>query len=438
MAGENAPEAQQPGSGENAPEGQQPETGEAQKKKGLSAKRASGRKSRRRSRKAVSSAQQKPLPRIVVAGRVVGLVKGGFEVDTALGPGLCSSGQIGPNKVRDASSFLGKDLDFEILSVQEGRLRLSHRRVAERESHRHIRALREKIRPGMRLRGRVARLTDFGAFVDLGGVEGLVHVSEISHRRVEDPADELAVGQDIEVEVLRASRPESQEASRTKGKGKISLSIKATLADPWDSIETRFPLWSVADGRIERVTEFGAFVTVAPGVEGLLRDQELPRGALARLAELAGDVRSLACLVVEVDAKKRRLGLAPAPAGLEPGARVEPLRLRNGQIVEGPVESVEPGAVLVRLGPGQLGVIPNAEMGTERGTDHRTAFPPGTRIEGEVTRIEAGGRRARISRKRAQRKAERAEIERYARTHSDVGLSTLGDLLKQAEKSGRD
>jgi small subunit ribosomal protein S1 len=424
--------------GEKAPETQEKEPGTAPKKRRRSSKRASGRRSRRRSGKAVSAGTQEPLPTIVVAGRVVGLVKGGFEVDTPLGPGLCSSGQIGPGKLRDASSFLGKDLDFEILSAQEGRLRLSHRRVAEREANRHVRALRDKIRPGMRLRGRVVRLTEFGAFVDLGGVEGMVHVSEISHRRVEDPADELAVGQDVEVEVLRAPRGDTDGASRPRGGGRISLSIKATLTDPWDEVEKRFPLWTVADGRIERVTEFGAFVEIAPGVEGLLHDQELPRGALARLAELVGDVRSLACLVVEVDRKRRRVGLAPAPAGLEAGARIEPLRLRNGQVVEGPVESVEPGAVLVRLGPGQLGVIPNAEMGTERGTDHRTAFPPGTRIEAEVTRVEAGGRRARISRKRAQRKAERAEIERYARTHSDVGLSTLGDLLKQAEKTSRD
>ncbi len=381
-----------------------------------------------------------PAPRSarIVRGRVAGLLKGGVEVETPEGPGFCPNAQIALGRTNEISAFLGLELDFSVVGTGEtdGRLRLSRRKVLEREARDRANELRRRIVRGARLPGRVVRMTDFGAFVDLGGIEGLVHVSEISHGRIDRPADVLDVGQEVEVEVLRAGLARTQGRKRNSRRGseqgRVSLSIKSTQEDPWKTAAQRFRPWNVVDGRIQRVTEFGAFLELAPGIEGLLHVSELPPGALEALGEAAQGRPLMAVLVLEVDAARRRVALAPAPGGAEVGARVEPISMRVGRNVTGWVEEIRPDAVLLRLGPGQRGGIPNVEMGTGRGADHKADFPPGTEIEAEVLRIESGGRRARLSRKRAQRRAERAEVERYNRSQSDAGFSTFGDLLARA------
>jgi len=385
------------------------------------------------------SADQEPgttVPQIL-RGHVAGLVKGGFEVETTAGPGFCSLSQIDVRRVTDVSSFLHRELDFAVLAKDEarGRFRLSRRKVLEREARDRTNQVRRQVVPGAVLTGRISRLTDFGAFIDLGGVEGMVHVSEISHRRIERPAEALAVGEEVRVRVVRVGKPRGG-GKRSKGRdtrtGRISLSIKGAQEDPWATATERFRPWHVADGRILRVTEFGAFVELAPGLEGLLHDSELPSGALSKLEEASRGGALMAVLVLEVDPRRRRIALAPAPGGLAAGERVDPVVLKAGKTIAGRVEEVQPGAVVLRLGPGQLGVIPNPEMGTARGADHAAEFPRGTEIEAEVLRVEAGGRRARLSRKRAQRRQEREEIARHAQSQSIESLSTFGELLERA------
>lgn len=373
----------------------------------------------------------------IVRGRIAGLVKGGFEVETPLGPGFCSLAQVEARRVTDASSFLNRELDFAVQGRDDasGRLRLSRRKVVEREARERAAELRRRIVPDAVLSGRVVRLTDFGAFIDLGGVEGMVHVSEVAHGRVERPADVLEVGQDVDVRVLKVGK--GKGGRRKPGTGRIALSIKAAQENPWTHVAERFVPWHVADGRIVRVTDFGAFLELVPGVEGLLHAAELPRGALGKLEEASKGGAVMAVLVLEVDARRRRIALAPAPGGMAVGEKVEPLALRVGAAVTGRVAEVQPGAVVVRLGPGQQGVIPNAEMDTPRGSDHKADFPPGTEIEAEVLRVEAGGRRARLSRKRLQRRQEREEIARHAKSQSIESLSTLGDLLERARDAKR-
>ncbi len=378
-----------------------------------------------------------------VRGRVAGLVKGGFEVETAAGPGFCSLSQVDTRRVADASSFLHREFEFAVQGKDEasGRWKLSRRKILEREARGRASELRSQIVPDAVLSGRVSRLADFGAFIDLGGVEGMVHVSEISHRRIERPTEALDVGQEVEVRVLRVGKAKggrSKSRSSERSTGRVSLSIKAALADPWTTVAEKFQPWQVADGRIVRVTEFGAFVELAPGVEGLMHESEVPKGALPKLEEASQGGALMAVLVLEVAVGRRRISLAPAPGGLAAGERVEPIALRVGSSIAGRVEEVQSGAVIVRLGPGQRGVIPNPEMGTERGADHKAAFPVGTEVEAEILRVEDGGRRARLSRKRKQRREEREEIARHSESQSIGSLATFGDLLQRArdEKPG--
>jgi predicted RNA-binding protein with RPS1 domain len=145
----------------------------------------------------------------------------------------------------------------------------------------------------------------------------------------------------------------------------------------------------------------------------------------------------MAVIVVEIDRRRRRIELAPAPSDRQPGERIERLPLRRGEIVTGRVADVGPSGVLVRLGPGQIGLIAHPEMGTPRGSDHAADFQRGTEISAEVLAVEGGGRRAHLSRKRALRREERAEVERHMRTQAEERFPTLGDLLRQAQEARR-
>ena len=280
--------------------------------------------------------------------------------------------------------------------------------------------------PGAILPGTVSSLADFGAFVDLGGVQGLVPLSEISHSRLGRPADRLQVGQAVTIKVLRVD----------EGKGRISLSLKALDDDPWTAVPGALREREVVRGHVVRMTDFGVFVEVLPGVDGLLHLTEIPRSQQGAMKEAAANGAELAVLIVSIDTEKRRVALALAPEGVAPGERVES-RLAEGAVLTGTVERVEPFGVFVRLGPGDVGLIPNAEMGTAQGADHRKAFPPGTAVKVAVLAIAEGGKRISLSRARALLHEEQAETQAYLREASHTGGGfelTLGDIVRQSRR----
>ncbi|MGH8008061.1 MAG: S1 RNA-binding domain-containing protein, partial [Candidatus Binatia bacterium] len=287
---------------------------------------------------------------------------------------------------------------------------------------------RKKIVPEAVLPGTIASLTDFGAFVDLGGVQGLVPLSEISHARVGTPADRLHVGESVTVKVLRVDAQ----------KGKITLSLKALEGDPWATVTGQLRERQIVSGQVARVTDFGAFVELLPGVDGLLHVSEIPRNQQGMVKEAAAAHTEIPVMVLSIDANKRRISLALAPEGLAPGEQAEESTLAAGAVVTGTVERIEPFGLFVRLGPGQTGLIPNAEMGTPRGTDHRKDFGPGTEVKVAVLAVEEGGKRIRLSRTKALVHEEQAETHAYlqgaAQKSGKFGL-TLGDLLRQNRKA---
>ena len=273
----------------------------------------------------------------------------------------------------------------------------------------------------------MASLAAYGAFVDLGGVQGLLHVSEISHARLEKPSDALAVGQRITVQVLKTD----------PATGRVSLSRRTLEQDPWSTAAVRLQPRQVVEGRVVRVADFGAFIEVLPGIDGLLHESELPHGALGKLRE-AARVRALVeVLVLEVDAARKRVSLALAPQGTEVGSRVEATAARVGDSVTGIVEKIEPFGIVVRFGPGQTGVVPKPESGVPRGDDLARVFPAGSEVVAEVTAIEMGGRRLRLSVARARQREERATLEEHAQGMPSASLSSFGDLLRKAQQKGR-
>jgi small subunit ribosomal protein S1 len=376
-------------------------------------------------RQGLAVAAETGLP---VEGKVAGVVKGGYEVTVAGLRAFCPFSQMDRYRVDDAEALVGRVLEFRISRYDEGgrNIVLSRRALLEEQAARAAEETRKKLVAGAVLPGTVTSLADFGAFVDLGGLQGLVPVSEISHSRVERPADRLRVGESVTVKVLAVD----------PARGRTTLSLKALDADPWKAVPGTLRERQVVRGRVVRMTDFGVFVELRPGVDGLLHLTEIPRSRHGEMKKAAETRAELVVLVTSLDLDRRRIGLALAPEGAIPGAHVES-KVVPGGVVTGTVERIESFGVFVRVGPGQVGLVPNPEMGTPIGTDHRKAFPPGTELKVAVLSIEDGGKRIRLSRAQALRMEEDAETRAYmqeaTRKTTAFGM-TLGEALRRSQQ----
>ena len=363
---------------------------------------------------------------IPVEGRVVERNKGGFEVDVAGLRAFCPIGQIELRFCEDPDVHLNQKYAFLITKYDDSGRRpdmvVSRKELLAAEAEKQAEELRKTLKEGDVVNGTVRAIKDFGAFVDLGGLEGLLHVSELSHQHIDDPNKVLKEGEEIHVQVL------SIEAG-----DRISLSLKRLEADPWDDAMLSFPEGSRVRGKVVRLQPFGAFVELTPGVDGLIHISNLnapervghPREVLKEGEEVDVEVQS-------VDPQSRRIGLARVPSDGEFGS--VPV---VGAVMEGKVDKVVNFGVFVTLGPGRKGLVPNIEMGTSKGADHRKQFPSGTPMKVKVLEVTDNGRKIRLSRKAAREAQERAEFEDYVQQDakdSSSGFGTLGDVLKKKIK----
>ena len=232
---------------------------------------------------------------------VTQVVKGGLVVDTGV-RGFIPASMVSDHFVEDLNQYKGQELELKIVELEpsENRLILSHKEIVQQEREANKKAVLDKLVVGDVVEGKVARLTNFGAFIDLGGVDGLVHVSEISFERVGKPSDVLKVGQDVKVKVL-AVDPE---------KDRISLSIKQTLPQPWDNITEKVAEGDVLEGTVKRLTSFGAFVEVFPGVEGLVHISQISHKHIATPNEVLASGEKVKVKVLNVNAEEHRLALS--------------------------------------------------------------------------------------------------------------------------------
>ena len=252
----------------------------------------------------LEEAHQSGIP---VEGLVEREIKGGFEVKIAGGlRGFCPYSQMGLQRgASDPASLVGQHLAFRITQYGEkGRnIVLSNRSVLEEERQKEKDALRETLREGMKVRGTVSSIQSFGAFVKIGPVEGLIPISEIGWERVEDISRYLGIGQEVEVVALKLEWE----------KDRLSFSLKRSLPDPWDSIENDFPEGSCHSGTVARLTNFGAFVTLAPGVDGLLHISKLGAGRrISHPHEVLAKGQAVDVKVESVDRENKRLALSLA------------------------------------------------------------------------------------------------------------------------------
>jgi small subunit ribosomal protein S1 len=260
---------------------------------------------------------------IPVEGVVTEVIKGGVAVDVAGVRGFCPASQIDVRFVDDLAVYCGQHLTFRITRYEPRNLVLSRRALLEEENAKLAAETRKKIEPGAVLRGKVVGFKPFGAFVDLGGIEGMLHISELGYARVERPEDLLSLGQEVEVAVLKIEPGERPDRSSDRGgeRGdraaekteRISLSLKALATDPWRDAAATLVEGTRLRGKITRLQPFGAFVEIAPGVEGLVHISELGAGRrIHHPKEVVSVGQEIEAAVLSIDHERRRIALSMA------------------------------------------------------------------------------------------------------------------------------
>lgn len=365
-----------------------------------------------------------------VQGRVERAVKGGYEVRIARQRAFCPFSQIDTARTEPAAHE-GQVYEFRIIEYKEGgrNLVVSRRALLEERQRATADDVRRSIAEGAVLTGRVTSVRDFGAFVDLGGgVQGLLHVSEMGWSRVEDTAAVVRPGDEIAVKVLRVD----------EDRQKISLGLKQLTADPWSTVGTAYEVGQVRSGRVTRVADFGAFVELEPGVEGLAHASTFPptgrpRGWSAQVAPgMTGTFE-----ILSIDLEKKRIGVALLPEGAARAAGTGSAdEIVAGARLKGKIERHEPFGIFVFLAPGRTGLIPSSETGLAREGDASRAFPVGSEIEVVVLDVEEPpGRRIRLSVKAIQDAQEAEEVREYGQRSDGApaeGLGSLADKLRGA------
>jgi small subunit ribosomal protein S1 len=378
-----------------------------------------------------------------IEGSVSGFNKGGAEVKIGGLRCFCPTSQLDLKKVDDPAVFAGRKLAFKVLRIEEGgagkrpNVVLSRRAVLEEEVAEKASEARARLEVGQILRGTVTSVMPYGAFLDLGGIEGLLHVSEITHARLAHPQEMLSVGQELEVKVLKIAEV-AEKGGKTQ---RISLSRRALEESPWSTAAERFPEGTELDGRIQRLEAFGAFVEIAPGIEGLVHISEFPsRGQRAKHAkEVAQLGQELKVKVAKVEPERRRISLT-LPYSAEAQTQ------RASQQPRGPESAVETRDDTKRDGrrrEGQGGEAPGRDNRRReskgQGGAGRSGGPGFGR--GEQGRLGQGPRppRDRDARRDAKPRAERPERTDFSALLPPQGsFGSLADFFSRPQRGRRE
>ncbi|HMK77028.1 MAG TPA: S1 RNA-binding domain-containing protein [Thermodesulfobacteriota bacterium] len=366
---------------------------------------------------------------IPVEGRVAGVVKGGFEVNLSGVRAFCPISQIDLQFCEKPEEHVGAKYPFRIMEIKEKgkNIIVSRRGFLEEEREEKSKETLARLKPGLECEGRVTKLTDFGAFVDIGGIEGMVHISEISHARIRHPSEVLKPGQQVKVKVMKFETDKD-------GRSKISLSIKALEPDAWEK-GLGFEEGEIVHGKVSRLTDFGAFVEVAPGLDGLVHISEISYDHVSHPSRLLHEGDAVDVLVMGIDRQTHRISLSIREATVKKRMEEEgsdKARLEVGQVLRGIVEDSKPYGIFVRLpqlGPKVRGLLPVEEMKDSRKGDVKKKFPKGQEIQVEIISVDAQGK-IRLSQRVMEEREDRESYRKFLEEDEKDGkLGTLGDIF---------
>jgi small subunit ribosomal protein S1 len=328
----------------------------------------------------------------VVEGSVTGMNKGGLELDIKGMRAFMPSGQVDLYFQKDISTLIGQRVTAEVMQFDRHakNLIVSRRSLLERQKEEARQKLMEELGEGQTRRGIVRSVTDFGAFVDLGGVDGLLHVSEMSHRRVRHPSELIKVGDLVDVKIIKID----------KETGKLSLSLKQAMPDPWVNLETRYPTGSSLTGRVTKVEPFGAFVEVEEGLEGLLPVSEMSWQRIRHPSDVVKVGDTIKLVVLSVDPVQHRMSFSLKQAGPDPWSEVKE-RYAVDTVVKGKVTRVVDFGAFIELEPGLEGLVHISELAGHRVKSASDVVKPGQEADVRILEIDKDARRISLSIRRA-------------------------------------
>jgi small subunit ribosomal protein S1 len=356
---------------------------------------------------------------LTISGRVVGRVKGGLSVDVGVRAFMPSS-QVDVRPVRNVEQFISHDIPVKIVKLnrKRGNVVVSRKLAVQEEVDARKNVTLESLQEGAVLTGNVKNLTEYGAFIDLGGIDGLLHVTDISYGRVTHPAEVLHVGDEITVQVLKYD----------PAKERVSLGMKQLMPDPWEGATERYSIGARVVGRVVSVTDYGAFVEIEPGVEGLIHISEMTWSRrMKHPSKVVKPGDTVESVVLEVNLKDRRISLGLKQLEANPWTTVDQ-RYSVGSVVEGRVRNMTEFGVFIEIEEGIDGLVHISDLSWTKRVKHPSeVLRKGSIVQAVILAIDAGHKRLSLGIKQLQPDA----WETWFQEHH-VNDSTHGKVLRLA------
>ncbi|HEX8088339.1 MAG TPA: 30S ribosomal protein S1 [Blastocatellia bacterium] len=348
-----------------------------------------------------------------ITGRVVERIKGGLKIDLDGVGAFLPGSQIDVRPVRNLESFMNQEIEVRVIKLnrKRGNVVVSRKAVLEESVNKKKGETLANIEEGVVLEGVVKNITDYGAFIDLGGIDGLLHIIDMSWGRIQSPAEILKVGDTAQVKVLKFDRE----------KERISLGYKQLMPDPWQSVAERFPKGSHVRGKVVSLTDYGAFIEIEPGVEGLVHVTEMTWSKrLKHPSKLLSIGQEVEAVVLEVDSNNRRISLGLKQVSEDPWETL-PARYHAGSRVSGKVRSLTDFGAFIEIEDGIDGLVHVSDISWTKRIKHPSdVLKKGQQVDAVITNIDIEGRRLSLSIKDLEPNA----WDRFFETHR------LGDVVQ--------
>ncbi|MBG0791041.1 MAG: 30S ribosomal protein S1 [Desulfovibrionaceae bacterium] len=364
-----------------------------------------------------------------VEGKVESTCKGGFNVTVLQRRAFCPVSQIDARFVEDPEEYVGQTLEFLVTKLeQHGRnIVVSRRVLLERDAAESAASFVEETKVGDEVEGTITRLAGFGAFVEImPGLDGLVHISQISHGRIGHPEEAVSVGQKVRAKITKMDHDD-------KGRLKISLSMKELAQDPWDTVSSTFAEGDKVTGKVVRLADFGAFVELVPGIDGLVHVSEMSyTRRVNKPADFVSEGQEVAVKIKSIDPIKRRISLSMKDAEGDPWMDVAD-KYQAGQKVTGTVEKQEQFGIFIQLEPGITGLLPKSVIARSENPAPFEKLHPGDAVEIVIGEVKAGERKISLTTGDAQEDGDWKQFAPKKQRSADTGgMGLLGAALQEA------
>jgi small subunit ribosomal protein S1 len=360
---------------------------------------------------------------LVLSGRVLGRVKGGLAVDVGIKAFMPGS-QADPRPVHNLDSLVGQDIPVKIIKLnrRRGNVVVSRKMAVEEEINVRKSATLEHLAEGSVVTGIVKNLTDYGAFIDLGGIDGLLHVTDMSYGRITHPSEMLQVNQEVAVRVLKFDRH----------KERVSLGLKQLEPDPWETVIERYPVDGRVIGRVVNVTDYGAFVELEPGVEGLIHISEMTWSRrMKHPSKVVKPGDQVEAVILEVHPKERRISLGLKQLEPNPWTTID-TRYSVGSVVEGRVRNMTDFGAFIEIEEGIDGLVHVSDLSWTKRIKHPSeALKKGQIVQAVILNIDSSSHRLSLGIKQLQPDA----WESYFQDHQ-VGDTVHGRVCRLASFGG--